>query len=155
MRAAELEETLGIPGSVLLESARQTAADKRQLLFRHPERTVEAYSTSDVQEALKEVDAAVASGKWVAGYLAYECGYAFCLPHIVVTSKVMPLLWFGVYDEPLELAKVHVRPASVFHLGLRTDMSIDYYAYRWRRTSSAKRHPNRRYSRYRVDSIQT
>ena len=46
------------------------------MLFRSPERAISAVSATEVLEALNAVDEAVAEGFHVAGYLAYEAGYA-------------------------------------------------------------------------------
>ena len=46
--------------------------------------------------------AARAAGKWLAGMLSYELGYAFSakLAPLMPEAREVPLLLFGVYDAP-------------------------------------------------------
>jgi para-aminobenzoate synthetase/4-amino-4-deoxychorismate lyase len=68
--------------------------------FVHPTEVVCAETAGDVVPALSRIDAAVASGAWAAGFLAYEAaqGVDACL-----TTKQtcpVPMVWFGVFREP-------------------------------------------------------
>src|ERR1051325_10683731 len=78
------------------------------LVFEHPTASWAATRTEDVLQLLREVDAAVAAGQWVAGYLAYEAAPAFD-PALVVCAGSdalpgaegrLPLAWFGVFAAP-------------------------------------------------------
>jgi len=73
------------------------------MLFRSPERAISAVSATEVLEALNAVDEAVAEGFHVAGYLAYEAGYALepTLSGLLSDCGDEPLLWMGCYREPL------------------------------------------------------
>jgi len=72
-------------------------------LFDHPVRRVVAYDLADVPAALAHLDRARAGGAWVAGYLAYEAGFAFepRLYDLGAQGSGQPLLAFGIYDAPL------------------------------------------------------
>ena len=61
-----------------------------------------AHSADEVAPALAALDVARAQGFWVAGYLAYEAGYALepKLAPLMPQDRVGPLLAFGVYDGP-------------------------------------------------------
>lgn len=74
-------------------------------LFDGAEGLVQADDLSEVVPALMRLDAARAAGKWVAGYLAYEAGYAF-EPRLAGLPVAMgtPLLAFGIYDGPRPFA---------------------------------------------------
>jgi para-aminobenzoate synthetase component 1 len=74
-------------------------------LFDGAEGLVQAHDLSEVVPALMRLDAARAAGKWVAGYLAYEAGYAF-EPRLAGLPVAMgtPLLAFGIYDGPRPFA---------------------------------------------------
>ncbi|MGX9350975.1 aminodeoxychorismate synthase component I [Shimia sp. W99] len=65
-------------------------------------RLVVARDAAEVPEVLAELDAARAEGMWLAGYATYEMGYAL-EPRLIYRLKpgrTLPLLCFGVYDEP-------------------------------------------------------
>ncbi len=70
----------------------------------------QAWAAPEVGPALAALDAARAQGRWVAGWLAYEAGYAVeqrlggLMP-----MGAGPLLCFGVYDRPQDPAVVLAR----------------------------------------------
>ena len=66
--------------------------------------TVEAWSAEEVAPALMALDAARARGHWVAGWIAYEAGYALepRLAGLMPQDRVGPLVCFGVFDGPQE-----------------------------------------------------
>lgn len=78
----------------------------RPLCFRDPVRVIEAHSLDEVRPALRAVQAAADAGCYAAGYVAYEAAPAFdpafevCAPH-----SSLPLLWFGVFQEPQALGE--------------------------------------------------
>jgi len=94
-------------------------------LFDTPLQVVLAHDLSEVVPALAILDKARAKGAWVAGYMAYEAGFAF-EPRLHALGADLggrPLLAFGIYDAPkdpsaaLALAKaqapqVMVSPAA-------------------------------------------
>jgi para-aminobenzoate synthetase component 1 len=91
---------LGNDGVILCEDG----PGGRPALFDGAERLVVARDADDVVRALAVLDAARAAGKWVAGYLSYEAGYALeprLLP-LMPTRDKTPLLAFGVYDGPAD-----------------------------------------------------
>jgi para-aminobenzoate synthetase component 1 len=55
-----------------------------------------------VDAALDALDAALAAGKWIAGYATYEMGYALepKLMDLMPKNRALPLCYFGVYDAP-------------------------------------------------------
>ncbi len=80
-------------------------------LFDRPLRRVIAYDLADVPSALEHLDRARQGGAWVAGYLAYEAGFAF-EPHLYDLAGDLggrPLLAFGIYDGPSDTAEVITR----------------------------------------------
>ncbi|WP_022835899.1 aminodeoxychorismate synthase component I [Salisaeta longa] len=98
---------LNAPGTVLLDAARPDPAQPHPLLFRAPRRVIVARELAAVRPALRAMDAALAAGSYVAGYVAYEAGYAF---EPVATGPLpdAPLLWLGVYDAPMALTSAAV-----------------------------------------------
>ncbi len=80
-------------------------------LFDSPLRRVVAYELADVPAALAHLDRARADGAYVAGYLAYEAGFAF-EPRLFDLAEDLggrPLLAFGIYDGPKDAATVIAR----------------------------------------------
>ena len=91
------------PGSVLLQRAPSRAGSGRSLLFRKPDEIIEARHPRDVHRAFAEIERMLARGFTLAGYVAYEAGFALepsladlalALPH------EEPLLWLGCYRAP-------------------------------------------------------
>ncbi len=74
----------------------------RPAAFRAPRELVLAHSAAEVEPALARLDAARAAGAWVAGYVAYEAGYALepRLAALMPEERAHPLLAFGVFDGP-------------------------------------------------------
>jgi para-aminobenzoate synthetase / 4-amino-4-deoxychorismate lyase len=85
------------PNAILLETSRFDAANHHSYLFLDPARLLVADRLEDIPRLFREIEVALDQGLWVAGYLAYECGYFFeQFPNIAVPE---PLAWFGVYEQ--------------------------------------------------------
>lgn len=91
-------------GSVLLESSRQnTAQIPRSFLFQNPEKILIAHNLEEVLPLLEELDNYISHGKYAAGFLTYEAGYAFEKSLKATFSSADlpgPLAWFGIYTTP-------------------------------------------------------
>lgn len=72
------------------------------LTFRNPMKIICATTVEDVMGCLMEVEEAVDQGFYAAGYLSYEAAQAFDKVMKVNKESEMPLLWFGIYAEPLQ-----------------------------------------------------
>jgi para-aminobenzoate synthetase component I len=72
------------------------------VLFEQALQTVVVWEPHDLLPALAALDAARASGHWIAGYVAYEAGYVLepTLVHLMPPGREGPLLAFGVYASP-------------------------------------------------------
>jgi len=88
-------------GLVLLQ-ARDAAGKVRWRRFDKPEEIVAAGRIDEVVPALRKVEEAVENGLHAAGFIAYEAAPAFD-PALVAYPDVTPLLWFGLYGNPVEL----------------------------------------------------
>ena len=77
--------------------------------FERPSAIVCARRPEAAAAALAALDAALAEGRWIAGYASYELGYAFepRLASLMPEPRRLPLLEFGVFDGPAP-----VRPAT-------------------------------------------
>ncbi|MCC5975147.1 MAG: aminodeoxychorismate synthase component I [Rubellimicrobium sp.] len=71
-------------------------------IFAAPRTVVAAETAADLPGALALLDAARASGAWVAGYVSYEAGLAFepRLAALMPEARPAPLLLMGVFDGP-------------------------------------------------------
>lgn len=83
-------------------------------LFDRPRAVIVARQADEVQAALAAADAARAGGAWVAGYVAYEAGYALepkLLP-LMPRRRPGPLLALGVFDAPQDAGAVLAQAAD-------------------------------------------
>ncbi|MCS6988566.1 MAG: aminodeoxychorismate synthase component I [Chloroherpetonaceae bacterium] len=89
------------PFSVLLESVKRDERNQRSFLFRQPRSIARANSLEEVEPAFDAMEDALRRGKWLAGFVAYEAGFAFekKLRRLFKPSS-LPLVWFGEYDAP-------------------------------------------------------
>ncbi len=83
------------------ECAREGAAR----IYRHPLGEVTAHTPAEVRPAFDGLRDALAAGRHVAGFLAYEAGYALD-PALTdhCRSAAGPLLWFGIFEQAEMLA---------------------------------------------------
>ena len=77
-------------------------------LFDTPREVVVAWRARDVRAALDRAEAARRAGGWLAGYVAYEAGYALepRLKPLMPRRRAGPLVAFGVYDGPRDAGRV-------------------------------------------------
>ncbi len=76
----------------------------RWLAFEAPLAVLEARDASSVRSLLREADSALAAGRFVAGYLAYEAAGAFGLATQAPDADGPPLAWLGVFEAPREVS---------------------------------------------------
>ncbi len=87
------------------------------LTFSEPQEILSSCSIDDVIPLLNQVEMATASGKYAAGFLAYEAAGAFddsLLTH--PPPNEFPVIWFGIYDQVstlTELPQPSVDPSSI------------------------------------------
>jgi len=90
-------------GAVLLETARFDDENFRTLLFCNPIAELISRSPDDVQSILNEIDSYTGSGRYVAGFVSYECGAQFqnTLADRRNTNFDVPLIRMGVFTAPI------------------------------------------------------
>ncbi len=102
------------PGAILFESSTVSSAQhNRSLLFQDPTHWLEVRDLGQLPAAFATIDEALERGHWVAGYLAYECGYHWeptAYPNYGLTSNTLPLAAFGIYAEPALCSPSSQRP---------------------------------------------
>lgn len=76
--------------------------EDRPAVFGPPDSVITADAAGDLPGALAAVDAALARGAWIAGYVAYEAGLALepKLAALLPPDRDGPLLALGVYSGP-------------------------------------------------------
>lgn len=68
-----------------------------QFLFRNPAKIITADCRNDLPHAFAEIEAAQKTGKWVAGWMAFELGHAL---EARFEAPKGPLIRLGVFDTP-------------------------------------------------------
>lgn len=88
---------------VLLDSSLPDRDNFLSYLFVEPEQVIVAREPGDVGDVLDEVQRAVSGGLWAAGAVAYEAGYGMepGLNRLAPADIRSPLVWFGLYRQPL------------------------------------------------------
>jgi para-aminobenzoate synthetase/4-amino-4-deoxychorismate lyase len=91
---------------VLLDDARANGASPARL-YRAPIEVFRALNTAELHSTLDALRAAQSAGRHVAGFLAYEAGFALegKLAHKLLDGALpTPLAWFGIFDGFEEIA---------------------------------------------------
>jgi para-aminobenzoate synthetase/4-amino-4-deoxychorismate lyase len=86
--------------SILLETKRFDPCNRHSYLFQDPKRVISANRLDEIPDIFAKIEAALAEGLHVAGYLSYECGYHFEKFAAAPTLAAQPLAWFGAYSTP-------------------------------------------------------
>jgi para-aminobenzoate synthetase/4-amino-4-deoxychorismate lyase len=102
----------GHPGSVLLWTARLDSENQSSFLFTEPLQILSTRRLDEIPAIFASIEDALRKGFHVAGFLSYEAGYHFepaALRHAAHREALnpllaqLPLIWFGIYREPLVL----------------------------------------------------
>ncbi|KQW29766.1 aminodeoxychorismate synthase component I [Rhizobium sp. Root274] len=112
----------------------------RSLLFADPEELVVARTVDEIKPALIRLEEARRSGKWLAGYLSYEAGFAFeeKLTPLIENGRETPLIAMGVFkkpapdDHPLAQPPSNI-PNAPFLTNPRAGWDFDSYRERFER----------------------
>jgi para-aminobenzoate synthetase / 4-amino-4-deoxychorismate lyase len=84
---------------ILLDDARCADAVPARL-YRNPIRTVSAVSSAELSALFEDLRVAQQAGHHVAGYLAYEAGYALQnVTAVKAAGSHEPLAWFGIFED--------------------------------------------------------
>ncbi len=87
--------------------------ENNPVCFEHPVDIITTHKLTEITDCFERIEKALAQGFYVAGYLAYEAAPAFEIKMPVHKPGVMPLLWFGVYQEAKTAAEIKTQP--LFH----------------------------------------
>lgn len=100
-------------------------------LFVSPIEVITATTSAETETALRRLDAHLADGRWVAGYLSYEFGLALeqrLQSRLNAREGRRALCWLGVFEAPVEIAMAELDatlgdlapPPPVSNLALET-----------------------------------
>ena len=84
----------------LLFQFADSVGQQSHMHFSDPYKVFVAETIEEVIPALKKVQHAVAKGFYAAGYLSYEAAPAFDSTFVTRNKGKMPLVWFGIFDQP-------------------------------------------------------
>ena len=88
---------------VFLETSRVAGEENTSYLFLNPIKILTAYGLDDLEPLYKSMETALDRGYYLAGWWAYEWGYALepKLWHLLDTPRPKaPLVWLGVFENP-------------------------------------------------------
>ena len=82
------------------------------LSFRRPAATLVGTEVSEVLPILREIESATERGLFAAGFLSYESAPAFDPVMRVKAASDLPLVWFGLFDQPEVVAPPAFEPGK-------------------------------------------
>lgn len=74
---------------------------KKPFTFENPRQVIIAKTIEEVLPSLQKIQDALNTGYYAAGYISYEAAPAFDQSFLVNSNQKMPLLWFGIFDQPI------------------------------------------------------
>jgi para-aminobenzoate synthetase/4-amino-4-deoxychorismate lyase len=119
----------GAPFVLLVESSADRERE-RGYYFRRPRRILCCRERDDVGHCLELLDEAVRQGHYVAGFVAYEGGFAFAEKFSTLPEPALEehLVWFGVFDERVEL-DAQALARTLADLGSQDDAVVERLEY--------------------------
>lgn len=90
---------------ILLEDTKRRGSDVRGYLYEKPEYIIDCTEPGKLAQSIEQLQAAAIRGYHLAGWMAYECGYALEPRLQPLLSGPMPckLMWFGVFTDRREM----------------------------------------------------
>ncbi|MFD1261151.1 aminodeoxychorismate synthase component I [Entomomonas asaccharolytica] len=99
----------------------------KSLTFCHPLQIIQTHQLDQVISCFHQLQTAIKQGYYIAGYVSYEAAAAFT-PYFTTHPKGdMPLLWFGVFEKPIEKAQLFTQYAQTTVAGWQIDTSRSDY----------------------------
>ena len=86
---------------VFLDSSLSDQDNRQSLLFINPHKVLCCYKTSGIKSCLSAMQKEKEKGNYLAGFLSYEAGHAFCQKLHIEKSHSFPLIWMGVFEKPI------------------------------------------------------
>ena len=101
----------------LLFQFEPAANGNKQLLFTKPIDIIKTDDIDAVLPALDQVQEQVDSGYYAAGFVSYEAAPAFDRAMRVCTKGKLPLLWFGIFNEPQSISSDTALSEGSYQIG--------------------------------------
>ena len=92
------ESPMGETPRMVLQVTREESME--WLSFRHPRTILVGHEVSAVLPILRQVESATEKGLHAAGFISYEAAPAFDAAMQVRSPSELPLIWFGLFEEP-------------------------------------------------------
>ena len=102
-----------------------SAGKVEPVTFKNPIKTIVANNIEEILPCFNLIQEAVNKGLYAAGYVSYESAPAFDPAFRVNPNPNMPLLWFGIYAEPIKESVV--RKGSYKHSTWMPNVNRDQY----------------------------
>ncbi len=102
--------------------------DKRPLYFDAPLAVIATHTPAEVPACFAQMERALADGRYLAGFLSYEAGYAFETCLTPASSYDFPLVRMGVYAAPRRRAPACGGSAVASLTQLRLNRTFSRYA---------------------------
>lgn len=85
-------------GTILIDNNLDEGA--HSYFYENPIGIISAYSKDEVKDAISQLENALKSNLYLAGYFSYELGYCFeeIFSKNIFQDNSNPLLWFGIYE---------------------------------------------------------
>lgn len=90
--------------------------NQQTTIFSQPIQVIQTSNLSEVKQCLQQIEIAIQSGYYVAGYLSYEVTYAFLHRQMTPKASNLPLLWFGVFKAP-DKEMTSISTEQPYHVG--------------------------------------
>lgn len=97
------------------------------LQFERPIQILTAQTINEIMPCMKMIQQAVKDGFYAAGYISYEAAPAFNNELPVKTGNIMPLLWFGIFNDPINQKLEHRALADTNAVDWKPTVSVNDY----------------------------
>lgn len=87
----------------LLYEFRNEQSEIEPLVFTKPLKILQTSLIEEIPAIMGEIETAMQQGYYAAGYMSYEAAPAFNPEMEVRQGNTMPLIWFGLFDQPAAL----------------------------------------------------
>lgn len=101
--------------------------NQKRMKFEKPLQIWQTHKLEEISGIFEKVQEAIDGQFYVAGYVSYECAPAFERHFSVCEPDAeIPLVWFGVYERPVEEVDIAPKGCTPFQTGVqvRTVWSI-------------------------------
>ncbi len=104
--------------------------EKKPLLFQRPKTIISCRNHASFSACFDQIEKALTAGYFVAGFFSYEAGYCFEDTLRIGKNYGFPLIYFGVYDAPIQRnIEAKNKPADSVLQNLRLNITQkDYFS---------------------------